>query len=151
MIDADGTVTPVCITSDRPDVPRAILSKVDRLIPSPYRLLGGNWTDGAGRRLSLSEILELFPRAADAVPPKYRRGVDWGAFKELRVFFVETDRLRSGDSRPSYPVAEDYGVYSHDEAYLVASDRPATAVPRVKEYSRDILHRIQGVLASVLS
>src|SRR6266404_4705867 len=52
------------------EIPRSILTQVDRLVPSPYRVSGTGWSDGT-RTFTLEQILKLFPEAIKGLPEEY--------------------------------------------------------------------------------
>jgi predicted ATP-binding protein involved in virulence len=141
--DAEGITQEVSPVPARLDAPRALLTKVDRLIPTPYRVSGSGWTDGV-RQFSLVEILEKYPSAASIVPRQYRAGVFFEALKDLQVFFVEANRLSAESSRSRRStLTERLSLTQH-----AMFDEPDSPPPsRVKQYSDDIVQRIQAVLA----
>src|SRR5262249_18711772 len=95
------------------------------------------WTDGA-KTYSLQQILEMFPRAAEVLPREYMPGLMFDICRELRVFFVETNRLSSEvSSRAPNPYTS--------SSYLMSEDAELPP-PRVKHYSDEIVQRIRTVL-----
>jgi predicted ATP-binding protein involved in virulence len=139
--DKDGKLVAV-VPSPTPEPPKRVLSKVDLRVPGPYRLSGSNWTDGH-RTFSLSEILRMFPQAAEELPKEFWPGVIFDVSRELRVFFVETNRLSF--EVPRAPAGPDYLVNYY-------ADRDSREpIPRVKHYSDDIVQRIRTVLTNYAS
>lgn len=139
--DATGNISIVSPQKLQPDVPRSVLSVIDKLVPGPFRISGGGWVDDAGRRYSVTEILELFPNAASVLPPEYRIGGVFETLGDLQVFFVETNRL-GGESQ------DVRRHVLHERQALYFEDGPMEPVPpRVKQYSDDVVKRVQSVLA----
>ena len=137
---ADGNVVPVR-PLPAPEIPKQVLSQIDRKVPGPYRLSGSGWTDGS-EMYSLEEILEMFPQAAEVVPRQYRPGVIFDLPQDLQVFFVETNRLATEAPRPRqmHLFPENYvGVLGGEGA----AEPPAS---RVRHYSDDIVQRIRTAL-----
>jgi len=151
--DAGGALATVSTPerTELPPLPESVLHRIDKFVPSPLRVSEGGWVDGvSGRRYSVAQVLEKYPKAAAAVPAEYRGSFFFGTSEELVVFFVETNRLGGGE-----PPGLDRGL-SLDEQIrsellfrneLSHGDRPSRIVPRVKQYSEDIVQRIRFVLA----
>jgi predicted ATP-binding protein involved in virulence len=139
--DSQGTIS--AFSPKRPDIPRAVLARVDQLVPG-LRLVGDAWVDVTGRRYSLSEVLRKFPRAVAAVPPDYRRGLVIEPLAKLDVFFVEANRLAAETSITGPAGSRKYLYATSDEMLL---EEPQVLQPRVKQYSDDVVQRIQSVLA----
>ena len=138
--DAGGVVAPVA-PLPAPEIPRRVLSKVDQNVPGPYHLSGAGWVDDSGNSYSLDEIIEMFPRAAEALPREYRIGRIFDISKDLQVFFVETNRL--GAETPTLRQT----ATLHNYYIGVSGERPAELpTPRVRQYSDDIVQRIRTVL-----
>jgi len=130
----DGELSLAVPSTASAEIPRPLLMKMDREIPSPYRLFGNGWRDDSGRTYTLSEIIELFPNAAEVLPRKYRPGMLFDISQDLEIFFVETNRLSSNEAKRSRAA-----YYSPDEP-------ERSPLPRVKFYSDDIVQRIRTVL-----
>lgn len=124
-----------------PDISEEVLDEVDNFVPAPYRRAGAGWEDDEGLNYSLNEILEMFPRAAAPVPLQFRTGV-FETLGDLKVFFVQANRLGEElEARAEHVVQR--GVYR----LRVPHERPGRPGPRVEQYSRDVVGRIQTVLA----
>ena len=136
--DANGSTSSVTPLKVHAEIPPSVLRMVDTRVPGPFRVSGSGWIDDTGRRYSVSEILERFPNAALVLPPEYRTSTVFERLSDFKVFFVETNRL-GGESAPRR--------IATPERYWV-NDEPVEPVPpRVKQYSDDIVKRIQSVLA----
>jgi predicted ATP-binding protein involved in virulence len=142
--DRTGSVSFVPPSPEKVDIPAAVLQAIDRYVPSPFHVSQGGWADREGNRYTLSEILDRFPAAAEAVPAQYRPGLRFEALKDLQAFFVQTNRLGSDVPSPQR-YALDYQLSLHERVSLTEEQR--LVIPRVKQYSDDILKRIQAVLA----
>jgi energy-coupling factor transporter ATP-binding protein EcfA2 len=124
------------------EVPQKILRAVDSRVPGPWKLSGSSWVDAVGRSLSLEEILDRFPEAAEALPRKYLPGLTFDVSQELEAYFVKTNRLDAEATTRSQPGLIDtyYTGFGREHA-------PEPPLPRVKHYSDDIVQRIRSVLA----
>ena len=138
MVDSHGTKTPLTMSSASADVPRALLSRVDSAVPSPYRLSGTVWIAAGDETYSLSEILERFPDAAELLPKKYRPGPLFDVAKDLEVFFVETNRLEM--PAPSQDRSRQFS--RHLSVDLAETEQTKL---RVEHHSRNVVGRIQSV------
>lgn len=138
--DLSGNSSLISPTAERPEIPLSVLQAIDRHVPGPFRVSQGGWIDGEGHRYTLAEILERFPAALEAVPPEYLPGPGFEVLRDLQVFFVQTDRLGAESTRPREPTY--YASYA--DRMALEQQRPT---PRVKQYSEDIVKRIQTVLA----
>ncbi len=123
------------------EIPRSILTQVDRLVPSPYRVSGTGWSDGT-RTFTLEQILKLFPEAIKGLPEEYRPGLIFDVCRILQVFFVETNRLVAEPSTQRQPAF--FGGNNPSYAPHQTAEQPQN--PRVKHYSDDIVQRIRTVL-----
>ena len=124
------------------EIPGPILDEVDRRVPGLYRRAGGGWADDEGKYYSLSEIVSLFPEAAAALPPGYRPPI-FEILSEPKVFFIQADRL--GGQRTREVLEREL---RSARSYRVAMEEaPSPVLPRVEQYSRDLVERIQAVLA----
>jgi predicted ATPase len=121
-------------------IPASVLATVDRRIPPPYRLSGAKWTDGSSS-LNLSEILALFPAALESVPLRYRPRPFANLLREMSVFFVETNRLNA--ERAYVPKERQVRMFSAEGD----DGEGAAPLPRIKQYSQDIIQRIGIVLS----
>jgi hypothetical protein len=123
------------------DIPRSVLDHVDNFVPGLRRWRNG-WRDNQGREYSLDWVVEQYPAARAALPPKYRPQVFPG---DLNVFFVETNRLgpETADSLRHRTFSLDDG--DDDDTVF---GRPHRRPPlRVEQYSENIIQRINSVLA----
>lgn len=142
--DSEGKRTEMMLTSPSRKIPKEILADIDPLVPGPYRLVGTEWSDPSGKRYTPSQILDMFPSAADALPKSYRLGgFSFEAAKDLQVFFVETNRLHGGGVQS--PLVHD--ALSVRGRWLSVEGNHEALLPRVEQYSRDVAKRIQTVLA----
>jgi len=145
VVDEQGheTATPqLQLTSG---IPKSVLDRVDRHVPPPYQRFGNGWRDDAGRQYLLVEILERFPRAKTALPPKYRQPLFPDSSKRLDVYFVETNRLEG--SRDSSDDFDEEEWMRHERLGAHPTMRPDRIRPRVEQYSEDLLQRLKSVLA----
>lgn len=136
---------PILVNDLLPDVPKSVLDHIDQFIPGPYGRFGSGWRDNSsGKTYSLNEIIEYFPRAAAALPRKYKINPFSTFVESLEVFFVETKRLDAEKTPRSYiPRPEDDSFFSEEE------DSPPQQrhALRVDQYSKDIVQRIKSALA----
>jgi hypothetical protein len=137
--DRDGKLSETTPQIVSTDLPQAVLANIDQYVPGPYRLAGDGWVDDVGDHYSLNEILEKFPRAANALPREYRK-----LFPDNLppVFFVETNRL-GGQVRSE----ENIDHYLEREVRYPTRANTGPGPHRVEEYSQDIAQRIGSVLA----
>lgn len=150
--DAQGSETEVSAPKLRTSLPLSVLRKIDKLIPPPYELRGDTWKDPAGQEFSVTEILELFPKAEEAVPLEFRPKTLVSALENLPVFLVETNRLgaqsepedqdASSPSGMSTAFSVSRGIQSMFELHRNIP-RQST---RVTQYSNDIVKKIKSVL-----
>ncbi len=143
--DSKGNTTPMLPSAEPMDIPPSVLSRIDQQVPAPYGLSGASWVDSAGNRFSLAEIMQRFPKAAAAVPVEFRPPTVFAMFKDLDLFFVETNRLGAESSAPTRLDAQRSLYYVSSIAEERINEAP---LPRVKQYSNDVVQRIQSVLAS---
>lgn len=123
------------------EVPASVLTQVDQLVPGPYNLSGaGCWIDDEGTEYELPDIIRMFPLAASALPPEYRPKHLFEDSENIRVFFIETNRLGVKREVLDQPV-ESHGARSVHR--LLTRRQPS----RVQQYSADLVHRIRSVLA----
>jgi hypothetical protein len=103
--------------------------------------------DDSGQTYSLSDIMRMFPRAAAAVPPEYRRNFAVEALTKLGVFFVEANRLGAEASSLRHVEVGGRAYYLADDEIIREKPTGDLLQPRVKQYSKDVVQRIQAVLA----
>lgn len=86
IIDPQGKVTHSTSHPVMPDVPSAVLDRVDRYLPNTFRRFEDGWRDSSGQFFSLADILRRFTAAASAVPKKYRPQVLGEIAQDIKVF-----------------------------------------------------------------
>lgn len=141
--DAAGNMTRVKHAPLPSNLPETILAEVDSLIPSPYTLHGDVWVDDVEDRYTLAEILQKFPRAATALPAKYRPRFFSDVEAEIHVFFVETNRLGAESGHLQAQSAHE----ARRIRELILSGNPRRPTSRVRQYSVDLVQKIRSVLA----
>jgi len=68
--DSEGNIVIVSPSLEHPEVPRNILTQVDRHVPR-LQLEGNVWRDPqTGRRYTLTEVLARYPKAGSAIPSR---------------------------------------------------------------------------------
>lgn len=149
--DGQGNLTEVPQPAIPRNLPHSVLASIDKKVPSPYSLHGSLWRDDSGAEYSITEILQRFPRARAAIPHRYRSGAFAHALDKLRVFFVEANRLGAEPTGAEPSILRNVGpryisdIWRMKEQILASRGRLIT--PRVNQYSRDVVRRIQLVLA----
>lgn len=135
-VDANGETK---MSALQGEVPLSILRKIDQMVPGPYRLEENNWLDDDGNEYDLTEILQMFPAAASALPDDWRPRHLFTEADEVHVFLIETNRLGlKAPAQDQLSAARHARIAGHQ----TTPQRPS----RVEQYSSDLVQRIRSAL-----
>lgn len=135
--DVNGETRDADLTSPG-RLPNELLQMIDKMVPGPYQLSGTGWIDDEGNEYDVTEILDLFPPAIEALPREFRSKFPFDK-PDIGIFFIETNRL--GVKSGVKPIRPENLHFRHADGVR----RQATS--RVQEYSNDLVQKIRSVLA----
>ncbi len=140
QIDRRGKATRQKPANSRDPSLGRILDLIDRSVPGPYSRAAGGWVGPDGRFYSLRQILSRFPRARAAVPRSMLARALGGEWKPIgiEVFVVEANRLVSTEG-------ELRREPEHSDLHFEDPERVEGSMPRVEQYSADLIKRIKEV------
>lgn len=127
----------------RQEIPKAVLDRMDREVPSPYARSGPGWIDRERRQYTVREIIQLFPRAGALLPDKLKPNFFSESTDVPRPFFIETNRLHAQKKPKS--ATERYYTFNLPGS---SESSPDQVELRVQEYSVDVVRRIKDVLGN---